>query len=107
MAIPLLFLHKRLHHCIRSRCYGLAQVSENKRRRALVLRRFKCGRNFQPKPKKNTESPITITEGTNQLVPLDSKSIVDYTMKILDSDVKQSSIPKYWDGKTAGRVVVL
>jgi UDP-N-acetylglucosamine 2-epimerase len=82
-------------------------VSENKRRRALVLRRFKCGRNFQPKPKKNTESPITITEGTNQLVPLDSKSIIDHTMRILNGDIKQGSIPKYWDGNTAERVVAL
>jgi len=57
--------------------------------------------------RENTERPITITEGTNQLVPLDSKSIIEYTMRILDGDVKQGSIPKYWDGKTAERVVAL
>ena len=55
--------------------------------------------------RENTERPITITQGTNQLVPLDAKSIVEYTMKILDGDIKQGSIPKYWDGKTAERVV--
>jgi UDP-N-acetylglucosamine 2-epimerase (non-hydrolysing) len=55
--------------------------------------------------RENTERPITITEGTNQLVPLDSKSIVKYSMKILQGEVKKGTIPKYWDGKTAERVV--
>lgn len=55
--------------------------------------------------RENTERPITITEGTNQLVPLDSKSIVKYSMKILQGEVKKGTIPKYWDGNTAGRVV--
>ena len=57
--------------------------------------------------RENTERPITITEGTNQLVPLNSQSIIDYTMRILGGDVKKGSIPKYWDGKTAERVVAL
>ena len=55
--------------------------------------------------RENTERPITITEGTNQLVPLDSKSIVKYSMKILQGEVKKGTIPKYWDGNTAERVV--
>jgi len=55
--------------------------------------------------RENTERPITITEGTNQLVPLDSESIIQYSMKILNGEVKKGSIPKYWDGKTAQRVV--
>ena len=55
--------------------------------------------------RENTERPITITEGTNQLVPLDSKSIVKYSMKILQGEVKKGTIPKYWDGKAAERVV--
>jgi len=55
--------------------------------------------------RENTERPITITEGTNQLVPLDSESIVQCSIKILQGEVKKGSIPKYWDGKTAGRVM--
>lgn len=55
--------------------------------------------------RENTERPITITEGTNQLVPLDSESIVQYSMKILQGEVKKGTIPKYWDGNTAERVV--
>ena len=55
--------------------------------------------------RENTERPITITEGTNQLVPLDSENIVQYSMKILQGEMKMGTIPKYWDGKTAERVV--
>jgi UDP-N-acetylglucosamine 2-epimerase (non-hydrolysing) len=55
--------------------------------------------------RENTERPITITQGTNLLVPLDSKSIVQYSMKILRGEVKKGTIPKYWDGETAERVV--
>jgi len=55
--------------------------------------------------RENTERPITITEGTNQLVPLDSESIVEYSIKILNGYTKKGTIPKYWDGKTAVRVV--
>lgn len=55
--------------------------------------------------RENTERPITITQGTNQLIKLDSVSIVDAVHKILKGESKQGSIPKFWDGKTAQRVV--
>lgn len=55
--------------------------------------------------RENTERPITITEGTNQLVPLNSRSIIQFSMKILEGDFKKGSVPRYWDGKTAKRVV--
>lgn len=55
--------------------------------------------------RENTERPITITEGTNQLVPLDSVSIIKYSEEILAGKVKEGRIPEYWDGKTAERVV--
>jgi len=55
--------------------------------------------------RENTERPITISEGTNRLVPLDSESIIEFSMKILKGEVKKGSIPKCWDGKTAERVV--
>ena len=54
--------------------------------------------------RENTERPITISEGTNQLVPLDTKSIICHCNEILDGKVKKGTIPKYWDGKTAERV---
>jgi len=53
----------------------------------------------------NTERPITINQGTNQLVKLESDAIVTVVEKVLGGDVKIGTIPEYWDGKTAGRVV--
>jgi len=55
--------------------------------------------------RENTERPITITEGTNQLVALDKDAIIKATTDILDGEKKQGRIPKYWDGHTAERVV--
>jgi len=55
--------------------------------------------------RENTERPITITEGTNQLVKLETEEIVSKAEEIIKGSFKQGRIPKYWDGKTAERVV--
>ena len=55
--------------------------------------------------RENTERPITITEGTNHLVDLNEESIVNSAREIIEGNVKQGKIPKYWDGKTAKRIV--
>jgi len=55
--------------------------------------------------RENTERPITITEGTNQLVDLNVESIVNSSLEIIERKVKRGTVPKYWDGKTAERVV--
>ncbi|MCK5050526.1 MAG: UDP-N-acetylglucosamine 2-epimerase (non-hydrolyzing) [Candidatus Cloacimonetes bacterium] len=53
----------------------------------------------------NTERPITITEGTNILVKLNTNDIINEAQKILSGNIKKGSIPKYWDGNTAKRIV--
>jgi len=53
----------------------------------------------------NTERPITITQGTNTLVKLETDDIINEAKKILSGNIKKGSIPKYWDGKTAERIV--
>lgn len=53
----------------------------------------------------NTERPITITEGTNNLVKLNTEDIITEAEKILAGNIKKGNIPKYWDGKTAQRIV--
>jgi len=53
----------------------------------------------------NTERPITITEGTNQLVKLETEDIISKAQVILNGEHKQGRIPKFWDGKTAFRIV--
>ena len=55
--------------------------------------------------RENTERPITITEGTNQLVDLNVESIVNNSIEIIEGKIKRGTVPKYWDGKTAKRVV--
>ena len=51
--------------------------------------------------RKSTERPITISEGTNILV--NSEKEIAKTLKFLGK--KKSSIPKYWDGKSAERIL--
>ncbi|MCK4956990.1 MAG: UDP-N-acetylglucosamine 2-epimerase (non-hydrolyzing) [Candidatus Cloacimonetes bacterium] len=53
----------------------------------------------------NTERPITIWEGTNQLVKLETSDIIRAAKKIIAGDLKKGKIPKYWDGHTAERIV--
>ncbi len=51
----------------------------------------------------NTERPITIEQGTNRLCTVDNMEIL--TEKILSENTPKSSIPEFWDGHTAQRVV--
>jgi UDP-N-acetylglucosamine 2-epimerase (non-hydrolysing) len=51
----------------------------------------------------NTERPITITQGTNELVSMEN--IEDKMDIILSRDWKQAKRPELWDGKTAKRIV--
>ncbi len=53
----------------------------------------------------NTERPITITEGTNNLVKLNTINIINEAQKILSGNIKKGRIPKYWDGHTAERIL--
>lgn len=51
----------------------------------------------------NTERPITVTQGTNELVNM--TSVEGQSDRILSGNWKQGSVPSLWDGKTAGRIV--
>ncbi len=55
--------------------------------------------------RENTERPITITEGTNQLVALEQFYIINAAEEILNGNLKQGKIPMYWDGHTSERIV--
>ena len=53
--------------------------------------------------RKNTERPITVTHGTNQLCELPQlKKKVD---EILSEQGRRRSAIEFWDGRTAGRIV--
>ena len=51
----------------------------------------------------NTERPITVTQGTNELV--DMSNVEEKSDRILSSNWKEGTVPPLWDGKTAQRIV--
>ncbi|MEW5873788.1 MAG: UDP-N-acetylglucosamine 2-epimerase (non-hydrolyzing) [Candidatus Zixiibacteriota bacterium] len=53
----------------------------------------------------NTERPVTITEGTNRLVGLDLDRILAVLDEIQFPHPVRYRHPRFWDGKTAGRIV--
>ena len=58
--------------------------------------------------RENTERPVTITEGSNQLVGCDSERIVAAATAILKIDGKTDySVPQMWDGQSAQRLVAV
>jgi len=50
-----------------------------------------------------TERPVTVWQGSNKLIKMDE--IVQEVNLIIEGKGKQGTIPKYWDGKTALRIV--
>ncbi|KQC13698.1 MAG: UDP-N-acetylglucosamine 2-epimerase [Desulfuromonas sp. SDB] len=52
----------------------------------------------------NTERPVTITMGTNELVNLDKDMILDNIDLILKEKYKKGKIPPRWDGKAGERI---
>ena len=53
----------------------------------------------------NTERPVTVWEGSNKLISIDE--IENEVNTILSGNGKHGKIPKYWDGKSAERIVNL
>ena len=51
----------------------------------------------------NTERPITIIEGTNELTTLER--LPGQMDRILSGEWKKGHVPELWDGRTAGRLV--
>ncbi len=54
--------------------------------------------------RENTERPITITEGTNELVGTSREKILSAFKQIIDGRWKTGQCPKFWDGKAAERI---
>ena len=52
----------------------------------------------------NTERPVTITQGTNQLVGEDCKALEQKTQSVLNGKKRVGTIPALWDGKAAQRI---
>jgi UDP-N-acetylglucosamine 2-epimerase (non-hydrolysing) len=57
--------------------------------------------------RENTERPITITEGSNEIAGTDSEKIVNLGKKALNGKWKESKIPDLWDGKAGERIAAV
>lgn len=55
--------------------------------------------------RKNTERPVTVELGTNEIVGLDHEAILDCLRRIFEGQWKRPSAPPLWDGRAAERIV--
>lgn len=53
----------------------------------------------------NTERPITVEVGTNQLIGTNLSQVESAARQILNGNIKKGGIPQNWDGMTAERIV--
>lgn len=53
----------------------------------------------------NTERPVTVEKGTNQLIGTDLGRVYEAAGRVLDGAGKKGNIPELWDGHTAERIV--
>ena len=57
--------------------------------------------------RKNTERPVTVTQGTNTLVGSDPERIVTEALAVLDGKGKGGHVPELWDGQAAFRIATI
>jgi len=52
----------------------------------------------------NTERPVTVEAGTNQLIGTDLEQVEKVAFQIFEGKIKKGKIPELWDGNTAKRI---
>jgi UDP-N-acetylglucosamine 2-epimerase (non-hydrolysing) len=53
----------------------------------------------------NTERPVTISLGTNQLVGTDPETIITTVKRVMSDRIISHQIPPFWDGRASERIV--
>jgi UDP-N-acetylglucosamine 2-epimerase (non-hydrolysing) len=53
----------------------------------------------------NTERPVTVTQGTNQIIGSAPERILAASLEVLEGRGKEGRIPELWDGHAAERIV--
>ncbi len=51
-----------------------------------------------------TERPITVSEGTNKVIGIETEKIISEINTTIDSKLSKGTEIKFWDGKTSGRI---
>jgi len=54
--------------------------------------------------RENTERPVTVSEGTNELVGRDRDRILGLVARTLAGEGKRGRVPEFWDGRAAERI---
>lgn len=55
----------------------------------------------------NTERPVTIELGTNELMPLDAETVARRVSELAGSGGPPHQVPPLWDGRAAGRITAV
>ena len=55
--------------------------------------------------RENTERPVTVSEGTNQLIGFDLLRLATAIDEILSGEIIDGRIPELWDGQAAARIL--
>jgi UDP-N-acetylglucosamine 2-epimerase (non-hydrolysing) len=55
--------------------------------------------------RENTERPVTVTEGTNQLIGTDPEKILEAALAQFTKTKSSPQRPELWDGHAAGRII--
>jgi UDP-N-acetylglucosamine 2-epimerase (non-hydrolysing) len=53
----------------------------------------------------STERPVTVDEGTNQLIGTDIQKVKEAALDVINGRSKTGQIPERWDGKSSDRIV--
>jgi UDP-N-acetylglucosamine 2-epimerase (non-hydrolysing) len=53
----------------------------------------------------NTERPVTVDTGTNELVPFDLSVLTQKIDEIMSGRFKKGEIPRFWDGQSTRRIL--
>ena len=57
--------------------------------------------------RENTERPVTVSEGTNQIVGQDPEKIVSAAREVLQGKTKTGRMPHLWDGHASKRIIAI